>query len=76
VFYGLGTFGVACRALLGALCDGDAARFRRIDGRFSKPVHPGDRLETYIWRTDEGAVFQTYANNERIVLDRGLFHIA
>ena len=24
---------------------------------------------------DQGAVFQTYANNERIVLDRGLFHI-
>ena len=76
VFYGLGTFGVAGRALLGALCDGDASRFRRIDGRFSKPVHPGDRLETYIWRTDEGAVFQTFANNERIVLDRGLFHSA
>jgi len=64
------------RALLAALSDGDASDFRRIDARFSKPVHPGDRLETHIWRTDDGALFQTFANGERMVLDRGLFHLA
>jgi acyl dehydratase len=73
IFYGLGTFGVACRALLKALCGGDAARFGHMAGRFSKPVYPGDRLDTLIWRTEEGAVFQTLANGERLVLDRGVF---
>jgi acyl dehydratase len=73
IFYGLGTFGVACRALIKALCGGDAARFGHMAGRFSKPVHPGDRLDTRIWRTEEGAVFQTLANGERLVLDRGVF---
>jgi acyl dehydratase len=44
-----------------------------MEGRFSKPVYPGDRLDTSIWRTEEGAVFQMLANGERLVLDRGVF---
>ena len=76
IYYGLGSFGVGCRALLKALCGGDAARFGHMEGRFSKPVHPGDRLDTHIWKTDEGAMFQMLANGERIVLDRGVFRFA
>jgi hypothetical protein len=74
IFYGSGTFGVACRALVSALCSGDVARFGHMAARFSKPVHPGDRLDTLIWRTDTGALFQTLANGARTVLDRGVFH--
>lgn len=73
IFFGLGTFGVSCRALVRGLCDGDAGRFGHIEGRFSKPVHPGDRLDTLIWRTGDGAHFQVLANGERVVLDRGVF---
>ncbi|CAN7517613.1 MaoC/PaaZ C-terminal domain-containing protein [Phenylobacterium sp. LjRoot219] len=73
VFYGLGSYGVACRALVSALCDGDVARFGHMEGRFSKPVYPGDRLDTRVWRTDDGAAFQMWANGERLVLDRGVF---
>lgn len=73
VFFGLGTFGVACRALLKGLCAEDVARFGHMEARFSKPVYPGDRLDTLIWRTDSGAMFQTLANGERLVLDRGVF---
>lgn len=73
VLYGLGTYGFACRALLSELCGGDAAGFGHMSARFSKPVHPGDRLDTLIWRTEGGAQFQTLANGERLVLDRGLF---
>jgi acyl dehydratase len=76
IFYGLGTYGFACRALLKGLCGGDVARFGAIDGRFVMPVHPGDRLDTAIWHTDGGAFFQTYANGERLVIDRGIFRYA
>lgn len=76
VLYGLGTYGFACRALLRELCESQSAPFRRMHARFSKPVHPGDRLDTLIWRTDKGALFQTLANGERVVLDRGVFEIA
>lgn len=73
IFFGLGTYGFACRALLKGLCDGDAARFGGMEGRFSQPVFPGDRLDTAIWLTNGGAQFQTWANGERLVIDRGLF---
>jgi acyl dehydratase len=73
VFYGLGSFGVACRAVLRGLCDSDAAGLGHFFGRFSSSVHPGDRLDTHIWRTGDGALFQTLANGERLVLDRGVF---
>lgn len=76
IFYGLGSFGVACRALLKGLCDGQAAGFGHMEARFSKPVFPGDRLDTRIWREAGGAQFQVWANGERLVLDRGVFGLA
>jgi acyl dehydratase len=72
ILYGLGTYGFACRALLRELCDSDASTFRHMEARFSKPVYPGDRLDTLIWRTEEGARFQMRVG-ERLVLDRGVF---
>lgn len=75
-FFGRGTLGVVGRALVRGLCDDDPARFGYIEGRFSKPVYPGDRLDTLIWRTDDGAVFQVRANGERVVFDRGVFRFA
>jgi len=76
IFFGLGTYGFACRALLKGLCDGDVSRFGAMDGRLSEPVFPGDRLDTHIWHTDGGAVFQTFANGQRLVIDRGVFRFA
>lgn len=73
IFFGLGTYGFACRALLKGLCDGDVAKFGGIYGRFSKPVHPGEVLDTHIWHTDGGAQFQTVVGGERVVIDRGQF---
>jgi acyl dehydratase len=73
IFFGLGTYGFACRAILKGLCDGDVSRFGAFEGRFSQPVIPGDRLDTRIWLTDGGAQFQTLANGERVVIDRGIF---
>jgi acyl dehydratase len=73
IFFGLGTYGFACRALLKGLCDGDVEKFGGIYGRFSKPVHPGEVLDTHIWHTDGGAQFQTVVDGERVVIDRGQF---
>jgi acyl dehydratase len=73
IFFGLGTYGFACRALLKGLCDGDAAKFGGIYGRFSKPVHPGEVLDTHIWHNEGGAQFQTVVGGDRVVIDRGQF---
>lgn len=76
IFQGLGTYGFGCRALLKGLCEGDVARFGAMNARFSQPVFPGEPLQTLIWRTDGGALFQTVARDGRVVLDRGLFSFA
>ena len=76
IYYGLGSFGVACRALLRGLCEGDVTRFGSMHCRNSKPVYPGDNLDAHIWRNESGALFQVLANGERIALDRGVFRFS
>lgn len=53
ILHGLCTFGMACRALIATACAHDATRLRRMDGRFSAPVHPGESFAVELW--DEGA---------------------
>ena len=52
ILHGLATYGVIGRALLAARCGNDPVRLKRLDGRFSSPVYPGETIETSIW--DEG----------------------
>ena len=78
ILHGLCTYGFTGRALLHTLCDGDPARFARMDGRFSSPVFPGEALTVNMWVSGEGddgrqqAVFQTLGDDGRVVLDSGL----
>ena len=78
ILHGLCTYGVAGRALVAELCDGDATRIVAIAARFSSPVFPGETLTTSIWRQESGAaVFRTEASapdgsNARLVLDDGV----
>ena len=72
ILHGLGTYGVACHALLAARCDYDPARLKRLSTRFSAPVYPGEtiRFEMY----DEGneiAFRARVAARDKVVLDHG-----
>jgi acyl dehydratase len=73
ILHGLCTYGVAGRALLTGLCDGDPSRLTRMDCRFSAPVYPGETIVTEIWREGAGtAAFRATALERGItVLDRG-----
>jgi acyl dehydratase len=72
ILHGLCTYGFTGRGLLNALCDGDADRFKHIEGRFASPVFPGEALTVKIWKTAPGeAVFETYVG-DRKVIDQGL----
>lgn len=74
--HGACTFGFTGRALLHALCGGESARFHHIEGRFSKPVFPGDTLTVRIWHTDPGrALFSTWVG-DRVVISRGMIRFA
>src|SRR6185312_15045812 len=49
ILHGLCTYGFSGRALLHTLCGSDPARFKRMDGRFSSPVLPGESLTVKMW---------------------------
>jgi acyl dehydratase len=77
ILHGLCTYGFTGRALFHTLCGSDPARFRGMEGRFSKPVFPGDDLVVKVW-LDEGsgsgsgsAVFRTENGDGEVVLDQG-----
>jgi acyl dehydratase len=72
ILHGLCTYGFTGRALLHSLCDGDPARFRSIEGRFSSPVFPGEKLTVSMWVDGGSAIFQTAGEDGRVVIDSGL----
>jgi acyl dehydratase len=72
ILHGLGTYGVACHAMLAALCEYDPARLKRLSLRFSSPVFPGETIRFEIY--DEGAEFAFRARvaaRDKVVLDHG-----
>lgn len=73
ILHGLCTYGFTGRALLHGLCDGDPARFRAMEGRFSRPVLPGDTLTIQMWVDGAEAVFRTSNQEGTVVLDQGRF---
>ncbi|HEY0448721.1 MaoC/PaaZ C-terminal domain-containing protein [Actinophytocola sp.] len=82
ILHGLCTYGVAGRALVTGLCDGDPTALMAVAARFTAPVFPGERLVTSIWRTGErAAVFRTEAcaadgADRRVVLADGAAELA
>jgi acyl dehydratase len=46
-----------------------------MEGRFSTPVYPGDRLDVHIWVDGKEAVFQTRVG-DAVVLDAGKVEFA
>jgi acyl dehydratase len=71
ILHGLCTYGFTGRALLHSLCGSDPSRFRSMDGRFSKPVLPGDTLTVSMWVDGNECVFQTKNQNGEVVIDQG-----
>ncbi len=73
ILMGLGSLGFAGRAALAAVCDGDPARLRAIEGRFASPAYPGDVLETALWVDADGAgaTYVTRTQRGEVALDRG-----
>jgi acyl dehydratase len=71
ILHGLCTYGFTGRALLHTLCDSDPARFRSMEGRFSKPVYPGESLIVSMWVDGGEAIFRTTNDDGDVVLDQG-----
>ena len=75
ILHGLCTYGITSRVLLNRLGD-PTTSMRRISGRFTAPVFPGDHLEVHTWKGADGLNrYQTLNGQGVVVIDRGLFEI-
>ena len=76
ILHGLCTYGHCGQLLLGALCDGNAARFGSLRMRFSSPVIPGDELRLLAWHDGPGqVVFQGHVADRLVVANASFtFH--
>lgn len=73
IIHGLCTFGVAGLGLTALLCDWDAQRLRRMDGRLTAPLFPGETIEVRTWQVGpHEALFRAVCVERGItVLDNG-----
>jgi len=85
ILAGQNTLGFAARAVIEAVCDGDPARVRSIDGRFAAPGYNGDRLITEMWfglgvgadaRGRLIVAFRVVNQDGAVLVDRGRVTIA
>ena len=68
ILHGLCTFGHCAHVLLGAICEGNAARFGKIKVRFSAPVFLGDTLQVRAWyEGDDRALFEARVGETTVV---------
>jgi acyl dehydratase len=65
ILHGLCTYGFMVRHAAKGACAGDATRLTGFDGRFSKPVWPGETIVTQGWITEPGKVALSVAVKER-----------
>jgi acyl dehydratase len=70
ILHGMCTYGYTGRALLHAVCGSDPARFSSMEGRFTRPVLPGDELTISIWAHGGTAYFRTTSGGVPVI-DRG-----
>lgn len=73
ILHGLCTFGHCAHLLLGALADGDPARFEKIKVRFSAPVFLNDELNVRAWHDDDGRVVFEAQVDDRVVVSNAYF---
>lgn len=72
ILHGLATYGFVGHALLKSLLDYDPSRLIELDGRFSSPVYPGDRIETDLWVDGEIVSLRVRVpDREVVVFDNG-----
>jgi acyl dehydratase len=71
ILSGTCTIGVGVKHVIDSFAGGDSSRFRSVKLRLSKPVFPGDIIQTQMWREDDGRiVYQQGAPDGRVVISQ------
>ena len=65
ILHGLCTYGIACKAVVDTLLDGDVAAVARYQVRFTGVVFPGETVVTSMWREADGRIVLSATTKER-----------
>jgi acyl dehydratase len=68
ILHGLCTYGITCRAVMGAYCENDAAKILSHDVRFSAPVFPGETISVQMWRDGNVISFEARVKTRDVVV--------
>ena len=72
ILHGLASFGVAGRALIQLVADGQPEKLRSMAVRFTAPLFPGETIRTAIWRQDTSVRFRAWCvERDVVILDYG-----
>jgi acyl dehydratase len=74
ILHGLASYGTVCAVVLRAFCDGDPARLKSLNLRFSGVVMPGDALDFSCWKDGSRILFEARVG-DRTVMDQGVAEI-
>lgn len=73
ILHGMCTFGMACKAAVQTVLDGDVTAVSRYVARFSGVVLPGDTLTVNLWREDDGVVVDARVGERAVLKQAKLF---
>jgi acyl dehydratase len=77
ILHGLCSMGIATRALIETVCEGDPSRLNSVSLRFSKPLFPGETVRIEIFKSHPGVRFRARSVERNVVvLDRGSARLA
>ncbi len=68
ILHGLCTYGIATRAIVNGLCNGDVSRFKEFSARFKDVVFPGETLTTEGWKDNGRHIIQVRTDRGPVVL--------
>ncbi|MHA2037059.1 MAG: MaoC/PaaZ C-terminal domain-containing protein [Promethearchaeota archaeon] len=68
ILHGLCTYGIATRAIVYGLCDGDVSRLKEFSARFKDVVFPGEKLTTEGWKDNGRYIIQVKSERGATVL--------
>ncbi len=68
ILHGLCTYGIATRAIVNGLCNGDVSRFKEFSARFKGVVFPGENLTTEGWKDNGRYIVQVRTDRGSVVL--------
>ncbi|CAN5251804.1 MaoC/PaaZ C-terminal domain-containing protein [soil metagenome] len=75
ILHGMCTFGMAAKAAVDRLLDGDGSTVSGYQARFSGVVLPGDELTHNLWHEEDGIVLETRVE-DRAVLKQALISLS